>query len=156
MIVGIISDTHDNMPVIKKAVNLFNERKTDIVVHAGDYVSPFTAFVFKELNCPLKGVLGNNDGDPVAINKFYNGIAEIVPGWLSLELEGKKIYVTHQPLPEPPSDCDLYIFGHTHEPLIENRGCLVVNPGECAGWLSDKATVAVADLYMKEAEIIEL
>ena len=34
MKLGIISDTHDNMPVIAKAVELFNDEKVDLVIHA--------------------------------------------------------------------------------------------------------------------------
>jgi predicted phosphodiesterase len=41
MRIGIMSDTHDNMPQIKKAVRLFNERGVVHVIHAGDFTSPF-------------------------------------------------------------------------------------------------------------------
>ncbi|MCD6495052.1 metallophosphoesterase family protein, partial [Candidatus Bipolaricaulota bacterium] len=40
MKIGIISDTHDNMPKIAAAVRLFNEEHIDLVVHAGDFISP--------------------------------------------------------------------------------------------------------------------
>jgi putative phosphoesterase len=36
--IGIISDTHDNLPAIKRAVDLFNEKNVDLVLHAGDFV----------------------------------------------------------------------------------------------------------------------
>jgi putative phosphoesterase len=120
-------------------------------------VSPFTADIFKELKMPMKGVYGNNDGDLLALSKKYKGIAEICQGWLKLEVGGKIIYLTHIPLPAPPSDCDLYIYGHTHEARIDNsNGCLTVNPGDCSGWVSDRTTVAVADLEKNEGEIIEI
>ncbi len=41
--IGILSDSHDNLDAIKKAVNLLNKKKVDLVIHAGDLISPFTA-----------------------------------------------------------------------------------------------------------------
>ncbi len=63
MLIGIMSDTHDNLPAIRKAVEFFNERNVDLVIHAGDYVAPFVARELKKLKAPLKGVFGNNDGE---------------------------------------------------------------------------------------------
>ncbi|MBN2407097.1 MAG: metallophosphoesterase [Elusimicrobia bacterium] len=155
--IGIISDTHDNMEAIERAVRLFNDRGVELVLHAGDFVSPFTARVFGKLKAPMIGVFGNNDGDPVTLINFYKGIADIYPQWKKLEHKGKCIYLTHRPLPEPPSDCDLYVFGHTHEPVVESGGrCLVVNPGECAGWLSSRKTVVLADVESGDADIAEI
>ncbi|MEA3507215.1 MAG: metallophosphoesterase [Elusimicrobiota bacterium] len=155
--IGIISDTHDNLDNIRKAVNYFNRQKVSLVLHAGDFVSPFTASEFKNLNPPMKGVYGNNDGDIPALMKKYDGIADILSGWRRLESGGKVIYLTHLPLPELPADCDLYIHGHTHEAEVKvKKGHLAVNPGDCSGWVSGRATIAVADLEKREAEIIEI
>ena len=41
--IGIIADTHDNLPNIEKAVETFNKGNIDLLFHAGDFVSPFTA-----------------------------------------------------------------------------------------------------------------
>jgi len=49
MITGIISDTHDNMMTLKKAVDYFNDRNVLHVIHAGDFTSPFTFRVLKGL-----------------------------------------------------------------------------------------------------------
>jgi len=48
-----------------------------LVLHAGDFVSPFTALEFKNLNCPLKGVFGNNDGDKLYLQEKFKGIGEL-------------------------------------------------------------------------------
>jgi putative phosphoesterase len=50
MIIGIISDSHDNLTQIKIAVDIFNREKVELVLHAGDFVSPFTFLEFKKLN----------------------------------------------------------------------------------------------------------
>ena len=45
MLIGVMSDTHDNVPLIEKAVALFNDRKVGFVIHAGDYVAPFALII---------------------------------------------------------------------------------------------------------------
>jgi putative phosphoesterase len=58
--IGVISDTHDNLDSIKRAVAYFAEN-VEIIVHAGDVIAPFSAKIFKEADIPVYGVLGNND-----------------------------------------------------------------------------------------------
>jgi hypothetical protein len=56
MKVGLISDTHDNLPQIEKAVAFFNDKGVDFVIHAGDFVAPFSVAVLLKLNCDWVGV----------------------------------------------------------------------------------------------------
>jgi uncharacterized protein len=41
-LIGLISDSHDNLNAIRKAVEFFNRKEVKAVLHAGDLVSPFT------------------------------------------------------------------------------------------------------------------
>lgn len=61
--IGILSDTHDNIPRIKDAVTRLNKEGVDLVLHAGDYIAPFVMGTLKDLNAEMIGVFGNNDGD---------------------------------------------------------------------------------------------
>ena len=63
MKIGIISDTHDRIRIIGQAIAFFNKENTELVLHAGDFISPFSAERFSGLYCPVVGVFGNNDGD---------------------------------------------------------------------------------------------
>ncbi|MEM1767624.1 MAG: YfcE family phosphodiesterase, partial [Candidatus Bathyarchaeia archaeon] len=63
MLIGLMSDTHDNLPMVEKAVSLLNDRKVELVLHAGDYVAPFVIPKLRELKAKVIGVFGNNDGD---------------------------------------------------------------------------------------------
>src|SRR5512136_1142704 len=72
MLIGLISDTHDNIPLIEKAVSRLNQEKVELVLHAGDYVAPFVIQKFKALNCKLIGVFGNNDGDHELLRKRFS------------------------------------------------------------------------------------
>lgn len=63
MRIGILSDTHDNIQMVDAAVKRLNEEQVSLTLHAGDYVSPFVIPRLANLQSPLIGVLGNNDGD---------------------------------------------------------------------------------------------
>lgn len=159
MLIGIIADTHDNLTSLKKAVELFNERKVEHVIHAGDYTSPFTFRVLNELNCGFTGIFGNNDGDKLLLQKMSDGRIFNQPH--IFELAYKKIIVTHEHLIidalADSGHYDLVIYGHTHEPDIRKvRNTLIVNPGEAGSWLYGESTAAISDLSIMTAEIISL
>jgi uncharacterized protein len=40
MKIGLISDTHNNIQNIRKAVRKFTDKHVDVVIHAGDFVNP--------------------------------------------------------------------------------------------------------------------
>ncbi len=159
MLIGIIADTHDNLIHTKKAVELFNNKKVEYVIHAGDYTSPFTLKLFKELNCKYVGIFGNNDGDKLLLLERSEGNIHNQPYIFSLN--NKKIIVLHEHhVVDALADSghfDLVIYGHTHKPEIRKvKNTLVINPGEAGTWLYGKSTVALAALDKMNAEIIEL
>ena len=61
MIIGVTGDTHNNLKNIKNICTIFNKNGADLVFHTGDITLPKSLLAFKELNCPLEVVLGNND-----------------------------------------------------------------------------------------------
>ena len=95
MQIGIISDSHDNVQALHKAVSLFNEAGVSLVLHAGDLVSPFTAQPIQQLHMPFIGVFGNNDGDRVALNHAYSRRLNRSP--YEVEFEGLDILLMHEP-----------------------------------------------------------
>jgi uncharacterized protein len=159
MIIGIISDTHDNMATLKKAVEYFNAKQVEHVIHAGDYVSPFTFRVLKGLNANFTGIFGNNDGDRLLLQQQSGGMIHNQP--YTFELAGRTIIVMHEHLIiaalVDSSHYDLVIYGHTHVPEVRKvRDTLIVNPGEASGWLYGRSTIAIANLSEMTAEIIEI
>ncbi|MCX5998163.1 MAG: YfcE family phosphodiesterase, partial [Chloroflexi bacterium] len=97
MRIGVMSDSHDNLPLIARAVELFNREKVDMVLHAGDYIAAFTASVLKNLNVKLVGVFGNNDGEKLYLLKRFQGIGELHEDYCELELGGRRIVLMHEP-----------------------------------------------------------
>ena len=157
MKLGIIADSHDNLPKLAKAVELFNQEGIDFLLHAGDFIAPFSVKELNRLDCDFLGVLGNNDGEKKGLAEASRG--RIKPPPLRIELEGKKIILLHDSnrLDLEQEDFDLAIFGHTHRPAVNKKNAKVlINPGECCGWLTGKSNVAIVELTDLSSQIIEI
>jgi len=161
---GILSDTHDRLKMIDRAIDLFNQEKVGVVIHAGDFISPFSADRFRALDCPLIGVFGNNDGDHEALRVTFDSFgAQVTELFAQLDMNSKRIAVLHGDRPnllKTVIDSELFhlvIVGHTHAFKVEKkRGSIIINPGECCGYLSGKSTVAIFDMSSSETRRIDL
>lgn len=160
MKLGIMSDSHDNIPNVKLAVELFNKHGVDLVVHAGDFIAPFAIDSLAELDCRVVGVFGNNDGERIVLAKKFELIGEVHPNLASATLGEKNIAVMHFPelaIPIAKSgDYDIVVYGHTHKIDIQKEKSLLLNPGETGGWTTGKATVAIVEIDSLDATIYEL
>ncbi len=165
MKIGIISDTHDNLPFVRKAIERLNQEKVEMVLHAGDYVAPFTVVCFKQLKAKLIGVFGNNDGDYAFLKKRFadNEAAEIRGNFAEVVVDGLKIALLHgeeSELLQSLIDTEYYdvvVHGHSHEAKMHKKGkTIVLNPGEVCGYLSEKSTLALLDTETREAKIVQL
>lgn len=156
--VGIMSDSHDNMPALEKAVKTFNDRKVDLVIHAGDLVAPFTAKVLNKLLCPLIITFGNNDGEIIGLEKVFKD--QIFQPPHKIKINNKIVIILHDPILidelQKNTDIDVIIYGHLHKVDIRKGQPLIISPGECGGWLSGKSTVAIWNVTSNEVELIEL
>ena len=54
MKIACISDSHDHMDNILKAVSIINEKKVSALIHCGDYVAPFVKKWFDKLDVSIK------------------------------------------------------------------------------------------------------
>ena len=165
MLVGILSDTHDNVPKTRDAVKRLNEEGVACVLHAGDFIAPFIIDTLKDLTAPMTGVFGNNDGDRILLEekcaayphvKIRGNFARIKEGGVTIAL----IHGSDGELLEAFSECssiDLLVYGHTHRAEIKRQGStLIVNPGEVCGYLTGKSTIALVDTARRKAEIVEI
>ena len=153
MLIGVVSDTHNNIKNIKKIIYLFNEEQVDLVIHTGDISKATTLGVFSNLNSPLVGVFGNNDRIEEGLKEVcseYNFNFQEPP--LSLTLENKKVAVFHEPelieaYIKDNQDIDLVLHGHTHrykEESVDN--IIYFNPGESAGSMEGKNAIGLIDM----------
>lgn len=149
--IGVISDTHDRLDMVRNAVVLFNRLKPERVVHCGDVVAQFVLNEMSALSMSVIAVYGNCDGDRPALLKRAGELGfALREGPFGFELDGKRIIISHKPL-SPAPDCDFYLHGHTHKLRHEGKWPVIVNPGEACGWLSGHATAAMLDTDTAEA-----
>jgi len=163
MKIGVISDSHDNLPNIRKAVEVFSKNGVEALIHGGDFCSPFTLAEFKPLadrGVKMHAIFGNNDGDRVLLVKRGEGFCSFTDGSLIVTLGGKKIVVLHYPdLGEDLYHLgayDLVIYGHNHKALVEGGEKKLLNPGTSSGYLADTATVALVETNGMTVEIVTL
>jgi uncharacterized protein len=163
MRIGVISDTHDNLTNIRRAVELFVERRVEAVLHGGDFCSPFTLGEFKPLTdggVKIHAVFGNNDGDRVLLQRRGEGFCSFRDGVHVLSLDGKRIVLMHYP--DVADDLyragtfDLVVCGHNHQIRVEGEARKLLNPGTCSGYLAAKASVAVVETAGMAVEIVTL
>jgi putative phosphoesterase len=158
--IGILSDSHDRLPLLEEAVERFNAAGVELVLHAGDFVSPFTAIPLSKLNANFVGVFGNNDGDRIYLTKRFERIGPIHLGYHAFEAGGRRGVLMHEPKSidalVTSGHYDLVVYGHTHEADVREGSCVVVNPGEACGYLSGRATVVILDTATMAPELIDL
>jgi len=146
MRIAIVSDTHDNWPNFKKAIDWIKNEKISLILHCGDVCNKDT--VDKAIKCfngAIKFAKGNGDYGLDFSDK------------IELELDNKKIFFCHFPdiakKMAQSGKFDLVFYGHTHRPWDERVGeCHMINPGELAGQFY-KSTFAIYDTKKSSLEL---
>lgn len=164
MKITIVSDSHDNLPNIEKAVKYINKQKIAAMIHCGDICAPVILGEFAKL---FKGkeihvVKGNVDGDIEGFKNFIKKYPKIVYHGETgkLEVDGLQIVFCHEPFVAKKmaesQRYDFVFYGHTHKPWQETIGkTTIINPGTLAG-LFNKATFAIFDTKTRKAQLILL
>ena len=162
MVIGLLSDTHDRLPAIDGLVREMLKKGVGMVLHAGDFCSPFALRPILEHNVAMAGVFGRNDGDHEGL-KAYAASAlgiELFESPHSMEVAGQHILLVHDlgdVTARSVEQHDLVVHGFTHREEMKTRGdTLIVNPGEGCGWLYGPPSAAVLDLDSRRVEFIQL
>jgi len=151
MQIAIISDIHDHLDNLRKALKML--QNAEALICCGDLCSPF---VVDELghgfSNPIHAVFGNNDGDHFRITKksiAYDHMT-LHGEFGELELGGRKIALNHfdnigRALAKSET-YDVVCFGHNHQFEISQIGkTLIINPGEIFGNLNGQSTFVIYD-----------
>jgi len=135
--IGIITDSHENIPAIEAAVKVLKEKNPELVIHCGDIISPPVLERFKGL--PMLLVFGNNDGEQEGLtNKVKALHFKGIQSEQEFKIDNKKIFVCHGHRKGilrkaiESRNYDYILTGHTHtlrDETIEttriiNVGCL--------------------------------
>ncbi len=158
MILGILADTHNRIDAIRAGMDALKAAGAEFYIHCGDVGEE--AILDQLAGVPNAVVWGNNDLDHTRLGAHAASIGvNIHHPWAHLELDGKKIVVTHGDdgrilrtvLRE--NTVDYLFFGHTHVAMDERHGQIrVINPG--ALYRATPKTVAVLDLQTDELQVI--
>ncbi|HPG30144.1 MAG TPA: metallophosphoesterase [bacterium] len=150
MKLGIMSDSHDNMPLIEKTIDLFNKEKVDLSIHCGDIISPITCRYFIKSNSKIIFVFGNNDGERIILKeKIFQMNHSIFQGPYEFEFDSKNFLMMHEPAAidsfKNSSFYSAVFFGHTHKLEIVKSKTLIINPGEICGYVTGKQTAVILE-----------
>ena len=158
MLIGILSDTHNNVKRTMNALGAFKERGVGMVLHVGDIISGDMLSLFSGFDA--KFVLGNEDKDQEGLNNesLRLGFGSIGHR-LVFEAGGKKFMMFHGSDVPFFRECvasgeyDYIIKGHTHffENYVSNKS-RVINPG--ALYRAYEFTVATLDTETNNVEMI--
>jgi putative phosphoesterase len=162
MLVGICSDTHDDLDLANAAVSTFEDAGVDAVIHCGDVVAPFTATPF-DAGFEFHAVRGNNDGEWAlegTIDEFGTYHGELA----ELSLGGRGFAAYHGTSEAiagalvASGSYDYVVRGHTHERTHEEReGTVHLNPGGLPiPGADDTYSVATVDTDADEVAFHEL
>lgn len=125
--VAVISDTH--LPRGARRLPdacVERLREADAILHAGDIASVAALEELRALGPPVHAVYGNVD-EPA--------LRELLSEELVVELGGSRIGMRHiagveDELLHRFEGCAAVVFGHTHQPVVEQRGRVwLLNPG---------------------------
>jgi len=162
MRVGLIADTHDRVPAVAELVRQMQAGGVGMILHAGDYCSPFSLKPFEDAQVSLAGVFGRNDGDTQGlVSRAQSAFgAELFESPHSFEIGGRRILLVHDigdVQKRSVSSHDIVIHGNTHQQEMKTRGeTLIVNPGEGCGWLYGTPSAAILDLDTRQVEFLNL
>ncbi len=162
MKVGLMADAHDRIPAIAELLRQMQAAGITMVLHAGDYVSPFSLKPFEDLHIALQGVFGKNDGDTQGLlSRAAAGMGlEIFESPHSFEVAGHQILLVHDlgdAQKRSVKSHSIIVHGFLHQQSMKVQGdSLVVNPGEACGWMYGTPGAAILDLETKQVEFLTL
>jgi len=162
VLLGILSDSHGKVDATRAAVDLLRNRGAEYLIHCGDVGGEPILDLLAGDAPPAAFVWGNNDYDRQNLARYAKSIGVTCLDVLgSLELDGKKIAVTHGDHGGlvrrvlDAQDHDYLLVGHSHVPADQRVGRVrVINPG--ALYRAAAKTVALLDLAGDTLELLTL
>jgi putative phosphoesterase len=157
MLIGILSDTHDQLNRTRVAVDQLRAEGAKVLIHCGDLTGPKIVDICSVL--PTYFVYGNNDSDNCHRLQSAMSKAGVCLGWGGeVELAGKRVAVAHghmgtdvrRLLADKP---DYLLTGHSHHADDWREGpTRRINPG--ALYRAAEFSVALLDLETDELRFL--
>lgn len=158
--IGVISDSHDNMSALGRALEQVQAAGAAALLHCGDLCAPFVLDKMgKSFSGPIHVVFGNNDADGRMHQVIANKHPQITLHGIYAELtvDGCSVAMIHYPEPArriaASGQLDLVCYGHNHQKHAEQIGsCWLANPGELLGLMG----APTWGIYDTETRLFEL
>lgn len=141
MKIAVLSDCHDHLENLARALNLVRDQGAERLFYLGDFCAPFTLAALAEgFSGRIDAVFGNNDGDQFLLCRVASKFPHVTlhAPLAELEVEARKIALNHYPelgvrLAESQA-YDAVFTGHDHRKYTYQKGrTLWANPGEIMG-----------------------
>ncbi len=169
MLIGVVSDSHDDIESVRTVGVRLRELGVRMVIHLGDIVAPFT---LRELansaKAPIEAVFGNNDAEIPMLLQVASQVNARISWWPRIvEVDSRRLLLMHG---AGPSDItaevahalaesghfSAVLYGHTHvAELSYVKGVLVLNPGPVSRFVGGPSA-AVIDTETMAARLIRL
>lgn len=123
--IAVFSDTHNMFSRLPLALERIG--KVDMLFHLGDFAIDAERIASELGGVPFFAVKGNNDTGSVYPKKRIELVED---AWIML-VHGDGYHTLYQLIDQARENrCGAVLFGHTHVPLLQADGSLlVVNPG---------------------------
>jgi putative phosphoesterase len=144
-----LSDTHLEEGLPANLIDII--KGADLILHAGDFVSPAAYRSFEEL-ARLEAVCGNADSPQ---------LRRLLPERRQLAVEGVRIGLVHMAslsenllgakMLAREMEVEVLVFGHLHRPVVDRGERLLICPGSPT--LPRMAAPTVAELEVEEGRV---
>ncbi len=164
MKIAIVSDIHDHINNLQRALEMPELQATSTMLYCGDLCSPFIIKLLgRAYTQPIHMVLGNNDGDVAALIQVSNNYPNIhIHGeYYKGELGGKSFAMNHYPekakILAEHGVFDVVCYGHDHN-LMDHEtinNTLFINPGTLMGFHGGSLKAIPATFLILDTETLE-
>jgi putative phosphoesterase len=163
MLIGILSDTHNNTANLQAALDALRSRGIDTLFHLGDLTAPETAALMNGFR--VIHVSGNGDFLTGEIRRVLLELNPLNFSGLVFEgdLDGMRVAATHGHLTGKVQELvdsgnyDYVLRGHSHRRQEYRQGATtVINPGALGGLHVQERSYCVLDTETKKADFLFL
>lgn len=160
MKLAVLSDIHDNIWNLDKALQQVRDLECEALLFLGDFCAPFTLKQIADgfTAGPIHAVFGNNDGDPFLLSQIASSFDHVTlhGQYAELTFGDCKVGINHYPdiskrIAES-GNLDAVFSGHDHQKYAHRIGTtLWANPGEIMGRFGEPSF----GIYDTEADTFE-
>ena len=141
MLIAILSDSHDQILHLQRAVEYATLQGAEILIHCGDLISPFMLPYLASFKGQVHLIYGNNVGDQHLISsRCETEINNIQHHGIFGAITVNQLQIAFHHYPElaygvaETGKYDIVCCGHNHICTVKKiNSCLLLNPGDLLG-----------------------